>query len=301
MEVLKRKSASDAPTLFRVNAKRGLGTGKVDREARLIQDVSVITMGEALGHDLWIDETFLDQVVKTGNKLKIGAKSRFTHPGLSADGMGTQIGRVKHFIVDGTQVRADWHLYEKSNSELVDKVLDLAEEDPEAFGASLVFNRDFAAEEAFSKKYADQQGRFISPAEENQANLPHIRLSALSAADVVDDPAANPDGLFGFTEGSEMAAQAEAVLAFAFGLTDKAPPESWVGPHPERVKAFLKNFLSRHGLELQPVGTELVGCVLDTTDDGRMEALEEKVKAMSQNQERINSLVGLLVKGQKDS
>ena len=62
--------------------------GAVDREARMIHGVSVAQAVEALGHELVLDSVTLDQLVACGNARTRGVKSRFTHPGLSADGLG---------------------------------------------------------------------------------------------------------------------------------------------------------------------------------------------------------------------
>lgn len=239
---------SDSPRRFRVAAPRGKPQG-VDRENSLITGFSVITSGEALGHGLWLDQEFLGQVVKAGNK-SAGLKARFTHPGLSGDGMGKQLGRVKNFRLDGGRVFADLHLYKRSNQEFVETVMDLAEEDAAAFGSSIVFSEDRAAMEEFAAKNTDKGG-FKSPDALNSKNFPHARLEKLFAADVVDDPAANPDGFFSsFSPGSELAVRAEQILQYAFGLTDQAPPELAIGPHPERARAFMQDFLQRHGLSI---------------------------------------------------
>ena len=55
---------------------------------------------EALGHGMMIDEVTLDQVVAYGNVLAKGVKCRFTHPGLSSDGLGSLLivaGEHHHF------------------------------------------------------------------------------------------------------------------------------------------------------------------------------------------------------------
>lgn len=246
-----RIAISDKPVLLRIAAPRARAA-RVDREAKVIHGFSVITRGEALGHYLWIDQEFLSQVAAAGNARKAGLKSRFTHPGLSGDGMGKQIGRAKDFRLEGGQVYADLHLYEKANQEYVENVMDLAEEDPAAFGASIVFGEDVGAMDRFLADHEDKDGVFHSPDPDNAKNLPHARLADLLAVDAVDEPAANPDGLFSmeFLPGSELAARAEAFLAYAFGLTEQAPAELAGGPHPERARAFAQGFLERQGLTL---------------------------------------------------
>ena len=109
-------SSADKPTYLRVLAPRGFD-GRIDRANRTIQEFSVITAGEARGHGGWIDATFLRQVAKAGNALEKGLKSRFTHPGLSGDGLGTTLGRAKNFrpTEDGSRILADLHVFEAAS------------------------------------------------------------------------------------------------------------------------------------------------------------------------------------------
>lgn len=256
---------NDAPRLRRLRSGTAPGVG-VDREAKIIRGFSVVTAGEALGHGLWLDSEFVQSVARAGNAARGGLKSRFTHPGLSGDGMGKQIGRAKNFRAEADRVLADLHLYQTANQDYVSAVLDLAEEDPKAFGTSIVFSEDPAAMREFQSANTGKDGAFRSPDKANKKNFPHARLASLDAVDAVDEPAANPGGLFSsaFAPGSELAARAEAVLAFALGLTDEQPDELAFGPHPERVRAFVQEFLERRGLML--VDTEqaaIVGSVRD--------------------------------------
>jgi hypothetical protein len=93
-------------------------------------------------------------------------------------------------------VRADLHLSEASKDapqgDLYTYTLALAEKDPEAFGASMVF--DGKAETRFNEDGTPQR-------DANGKPLPRLaRVEKLYASDVVDDPAANPDGLFSAEE-----------------------------------------------------------------------------------------------------
>lgn len=241
-------------TLCRAALAKGLKDGKagVDREARTIRGYSVISRGEAQGHGFWIDSAFLDATVQAGNALKSGAKSRFTHPGLCSDGLGKYLGRSVNFRRDGDQVRADLVLAGSASKtpsgDLAEYVMTLAEEDPSAFGASIVFERDIGSEEEFNGSCTDPDGNFQSPDPDNQCNYRHARLGELLASDVVDEPAANANGFFG--RGSELAARAESALDWLFGLTDAVPAEMALdlGVEPERAREFLRGYLQRHQL-----------------------------------------------------
>ena len=80
---------AEPPAYFRA-AKASGSKAVVDREggkygAGLINGVSLITAGEALGHGLWIDETFIEQARAALAEEPNGVKSRWTHPDMSGD------------------------------------------------------------------------------------------------------------------------------------------------------------------------------------------------------------------------
>lgn len=254
-------------TRFRSKAVRERPQG-VDREARAIRGFAVIQAGvEALGHGLWIDDDFaagvleLGGVRRGGNDLE-GVRSRFRHPDMCNDGMGSHLGRVRNFRQDGDVIRADLLLAKVASKapdgDLAGYVMDLAEEDAGAFGASIAFRRDHDAERAFllehgAKEDPDAWDRaldtsgFKSPDKRNTANLPHARIAALKAVDVVDSPAATRGGLFS-GDGSATA-QASNALAYALGLSDDAPTDLF-GVEPVRLRHFFQTFIAARGLRL---------------------------------------------------
>jgi hypothetical protein len=268
------RDLTKAPTLLRATPARGLSSEhKIDRDggdfgAGLITGVAVCTKGEALGHDLWLDDEFISQVSKALSKAgKTGLKARFTHPGLSSDGMGKHLGRLKASSVpsEAGVARGDLHFADAAHKtpqgDLAGYVMDLAEEDPSAFGKSIVFERDVEAEAAFMKKnggdgddedyYEPLQG-FTTPDAGNARGLRHARLKRLRASDVVDSPAANPSGLF--HRGDEIAVEATELFDYVLGLTDELPVstgEIGLDVHPDRVRGFVARFLSERKLEIR--------------------------------------------------
>lgn len=181
---------------LRADVSRGIelkeGKPSVDREAGVIYGYSVITKGPALGHGLDIDEKTLAQVVELGNAAKMGIKSRFDHPNASNTSMGTFLGRTKHFRQVGDRVLGDLYLSESAKEapqgDLYSYVLGLAERDPQAFGASIVF-------EGKSEVPLEEDGTRKKDANGNP--MPALaRVEKLLASDVVDEPAANAGGFF---------------------------------------------------------------------------------------------------------
>lgn len=200
---------------------------RVDRSGSgRINGLSLITKGEALGHDFWIDETTLDQVAEQAE----GSKGRWTHGNLCADGLGTHLGRWENVKRLGDSVVGDFAFSPtaknvKPEGLAVDApayLMDLAERDPDAAGVSTVLElADFDLEKLSEadKKAGKQPRRFA-------------RTKDTPRADFVGDPAANPEGLFAGTpsELSERATSALDEAAEKFGA--------------ERVRGFLASYLN---------------------------------------------------------
>lgn len=230
-----------------------------DSGAGLIQRFSVITRGEALSHDMWIDKDFLEETAAAINESgERGIKSRFTHPDMSGDGLGRFLGRVKTGRAIGNQVFADLHLSELAHTtpegDLGEFVMDMAEKEPDMFGTSIVFRRDADAEDEFRVDHTDKRGQFKSPDRNNTENMLHARLAELRADDVVDEPAANPEGMF---HRGSFVTDANALLDYAFGLKDTVPELSSLDIDPDRMVAFLERYLARNGMRIISADTIL--------------------------------------------
>lgn len=243
----------------------------IDREggkfgAGIIRGVSLACVGEALGHEMWLDQITIDQITEHANaKGDTGLKCRFTHPGLSSDGMGRHLGRLFNVRTEGEKSVGDLHFaksaHDTPDGDLAEYVMLLTEEDPKAAGLSIVFHHDFESEEEFAEQhqedyeYEDWKGRtvqskrFKSPDERNEHNYRHVRLDELRAADIVDEPAANPDGLF---DRSPLARQADVFLSYAAGISDQKPTASAFNVDGDRASQFLGRWLESHGLSLVP-------------------------------------------------
>jgi hypothetical protein len=231
---------------------------RVDRKgghfgAGLLTGVAVITRGEARGHREWVDQFAVEQVVTLGNKARNGVKSRFAHPGLSSDGLGTMLGRMKNFHIEGDRALADLHLQRSSHNtpdgDLATYVMDMAEEDAAALATSIVFDPDWGEMDRFVAEHEDEDGYFRSPDDDNTNNFEHMRIARLWADDVVDEPAANPDGLF--RKGHEIAEEADKLCEFALGLSSHRPVLKHLSVDAERITEYAARFLESHQLELR--------------------------------------------------
>lgn len=278
---------STRPKYFRAPKAKG-SAPRVEREggyagAGLIRGVSVITRGEALGHELWIDEQFLEQTVEAINANEKGVKARFTHPDMSGDALGTFVGRVVNARRLGDQVLGDLHLSQAAtkapDGNLADYLLTLAETDPESFGLSIVFSEDVEAMAAFHAIHDE------TPDEDNVNNYAHARLDRLFAVDAVDEPAANPGGLF--HRGNPVFDDAEAVAKFALGLSAKRPTLHALSLDPERVRGFVARFLKTNNLEVKKMPLSKYDDKLDALEERRTDEVVD-VKGVTEDDEIVD-------------
>lgn len=286
MEINKTEAIKEKASYFRATKSTG-GENAIDPKggkwgAGVIRGVSVITQGEALGHGMWIDSEFNEQVARAINMPNNGIKSRFTHPGLSGDGMGRHLGRIMDARVEGNQVIADQHFTLSSHStpdgDLASYLMDLAGEDPEAYGLSIVFGHDMESQEEFELDNSGKEG-FLSPDPKNLDNLPHARLGELRAADAVDEPAANPNGLFHREQ--EIAQDANAVASYALGLSNESPAVACLGIDADRVKRFVADYLGQNNLEIVEKGLSMSEEIQEQVEETTPEVVGESSQASS--------------------
>jgi len=195
-----------------MNFFQSLAESKVDREAGVIAGVSVISVGEAKGHGMFVDGTTLEQVKLAAESHADGVKVKTDH----WSGFNGIVGLIKNFSIDGDKLRGDLHLLE--NHEAREKVLEMAEKMPSQFGISISFSGDAEAKEI--------------EAEGVTREMKFARCESLEACDLVDSPAANAEGLFAapapdqFSKTlKELSAQNVTLLARVEDLTTKLASE----------------------------------------------------------------------------
>jgi capsule polysaccharide export protein KpsE/RkpR len=135
-----------------------------------IEGVSIISVGEAKGHGLFVDMQTLQEVKSCAETYKGGVKVNLDH----GAGIKDIVGFVDNFRIIGDQLLGDLNLLE--NAEKRDYILEIANKLPDTFGISI----------AFSGPIRERDGRRFASCNE------------LYSADLVQTPAANPTGLFSF-------------------------------------------------------------------------------------------------------
>lgn len=177
------------------------------------EDLSLITGGvEALGHGLFVDEKSIEGLTKLlmGKTLP----GYLTHNGLmGGDRLGQEIGLFSGFYRDGMKVKAKQfsflNAFKKHEAPLHDKLVELANEVPDQFGLSVVFEGD--------ANWVAKDGEEV-PCDEPMPedclrSIPSIRFTGVESADFVKSPACNPDGLLAAIDSKTMNSMDTAILA----------------------------------------------------------------------------------------
>jgi hypothetical protein len=151
----------------------------------IIEGVSVISVGEAKGHGLFVDRITLQEVKACAETYAGGVKVNLDH----GAGIRDIVGFCDNFRIIGDKLVADLNLLQ--NAERREYVLEIAEKLPDTFGISI----------AFSGPVREIDGKRFASCEE------------LYSADLVQTPAANPTGLFSF--------EAKAVDKFSSDMEDE--------------------------------------------------------------------------------
>lgn len=169
-------------------------SGAVGEDA--ILGVSIASTGEAVGHRLLFDQVSLSQLQQLGSARAGGIKSRFTHPDWFHDGLGKYLGKIRNFRLNGDKLVGDLLIsktaHQSPAGDIGSYVLNLAREDPTALGVSAVVDLDRVWPTKDGQEKPAAGGR---PADA-VTTYPVARITALYAADIVDEPAVNPNGLF---------------------------------------------------------------------------------------------------------
>lgn len=192
---------SKGPNSFRVAFyKAGKKTRKgyaVDVVAGTIEGVSLIQLGEAKGHGIYVDGISLATALEVLGAANLPAF--ITHAGaLKDDRMLKQVGYFSGFYIDQGKLKAEsfqsLESFRDDQTASFNRLFDLAREMPDAFGLSLVFEADlvWTLKNGEEISVADSEGKPKGASRE----MPSVRFNSISSADFVDDPAANEDGLF---------------------------------------------------------------------------------------------------------
>jgi len=129
--------------------------------------VSILEIGEAKGHDLFVDKLSLEKAKDIMNQAPNGVKVKMNH----GSGLDAVVGFARNARIEGNKLVADLKLLKSSQH--YGLIKEMADEAPDQFGISLAFVNE--SESINGKDY--------------------IRPQSIASADLVSSPAAT-NGLF---------------------------------------------------------------------------------------------------------
>lgn len=165
---------------------------QISRDDGTMEGVSLISVGPALGHGLYVDSKSLETIIDELEGTKLPAY--ITHRGaLFEDRLTREIGIFTNFRVEDERILGDFQAFDsfrEDDTRKFNRLFELAEKMPERFGLSIVFSAN--------STWATDVGDVDTEEKPDDAlfNFPSIRVEEVSSADFVDQPAANQKGLF---------------------------------------------------------------------------------------------------------
>jgi len=163
-------------------------------------NVSLLTGGiEAKGHGIFIDEKTVEGAMKA--LLGKSVRAYLKHDGAMGDRLGDEIGFFSGIYRDGLQLKAAnfefLESFKQAAPELHGKLVELAAKAPDQFGVSLVL--EYAPVWVLADG-GEQPARLGVAAPQGAVRaVPSMRVKSVISADLVQRPAANPNGLLDAT------------------------------------------------------------------------------------------------------
>ena len=237
----------------------------INAENGVLSGVIMCQVGEALGHGVHLEQSFIEDGIKRAKKnFKKGMKARFGHPSMSNETLGSEMGRFKNFRVDDDKMVADLHLFDSANLSpthpgMKDWMISQAAEDPEAIMCSIVFKPLYEYQYDDNNKrvniwYCDQKGNWSRCRNQNgevtyynpNKEL-YVQMDEIYFCDIVDQGAAT-DKLFSANFNSDKF----SVIATEF-LNENPNIDDFIRDKPDKLFEFLH---SRHSEAFFPLEGE---------------------------------------------
>jgi hypothetical protein len=240
--------------------------------------VSILEVGEAKGHDLFVDKTSLETALKLMQSAKNGTKAKMNH----GSGLEAVVGFLRNPRIDGDKLVADLRLLR--NSPHYGLIKEMASEAPDQFGVSLAFVNE--SETINGKDY--------------------IRPQSIASADLVSSPAAT-NGLFeemvkfmeklGYVQGGKTipAVAKEAVEEAPLDKKDKSNMENTdykkdMDEIKVRLAALEEAMKPKEEVKKEEMAEEAPKIVIEKEDE---EEKEEKSEEMSEVVKKVLTEFGI--------
>ena len=263
--------------------------GEIDAENEVLHDVQITLEGEAKGHGIWLDRKFCEAVAEQGNATgDVGVKTRYGHPAMCSDAIGTELGRAKNFrvvdferTIEGKTVKcagvvADVYLLKSAHAapqgDIAKHVLETAKEDPGQFGQSIVFTySDWKVKDADGKDHS-YKTEVEEPYDKWAKENPDVKVEArikkyneLRKAWFDQSPDGKIYAILGKLHGTDFTDTPAATDGIFSTGTLAEEAEQMLDEHPQILETLEKNpksvleFLERTGLAEKVESARLAG------------------------------------------
>jgi hypothetical protein len=249
-----------------------------DMEEMELGGVSILEVGEAKGHDLFVDKTSLETALKLMQSAKNGTKAKMNH----GSGLEAVVGFLRNPRIEGDKLVADLRLLR--NSPHYGLIKEMASEAPDQFGVSLAFVNE--SETINGKDY--------------------IRPQSIASADLVSSPAAT-NGLFeemvkfmeklGYVQGGKSipAVAKEAVEEAPLDKKDKSNMENTdykkdMDEIKVRLSALEEAMKPKEEMKKEEMAEEAPKIVIEKEDEDKK---EEKTEEMSEVVKKVLTEFGI--------
>jgi hypothetical protein len=239
--------------------------------------VSILEVGEAKGHDLFVDKTSLETALKLMGDAKNGVKVKMNH----GSGLDAVVGFARNPRIEGEKLVADLRLLR--NSPHYGLIKEMASEAPDQFGVSLAFVNE--SETIDGKDY--------------------IRPKSIASADLVSSPAAT-NGLFeemvkfmeklGYVQGGKTipAVAKEAVEETPLDKKDKNNMDDKYMKDMDEIKVRLsaleEAMKPKEEMKKEEMAEEAPKIVIEKEDEDKK---EEKTEEMSEVVKKVLTEFGI--------
>ena len=283
----------------------GSADDRVDTEKEILHNVQITLEGEALGHGIWLDRQFCEDVAKQGNAAgDVGVKVRYGHPAMCSDAIGTELGRAKDFhvedierTIDGEKVKcagvfADVHLLKSAHAapqgDIAKHVMETAKEDPSQFGQSIVFTyADWVVKDKDGNRHSYNE-EVVKPLEDDLAAQSNAFVFYAKEKELTDAwMEKSADGkvyaVLGKLHGTDFTDTPAATDGIFSTGTLAEEAETMLAEHPQILEVLEKNpkslaeFLERTGLADKLESARVAG--LQAAKDKELHEMSSRYKA----------------------
>ena len=236
-----------------------------------MSEVSLIAVGDAKGHGLYVDDTSLVTALAALRAKNLPA--HITHADANGDRMLMQVGFFTEFYIDERKLKAKrftaLESFRSDEPEKFNRLFDLALNIPDAFGLSLVFEANIVMvmQDGSEIPVAEYKGKGAIREE------PSVRFVDIQSADFVDAPAANEEGLFSIKHTKNMEDE----------ITNKLSEEELALPTEESEEDATKEDEAIPEEEIDKEDDELMGIKASIEGHAeRLGALEDGIATLTE-------------------